>query len=73
MNVHIFGQGQGKVSKAKALKIEKIAQTHGASFVTFMDPSSQKPRFWFTCPNKGQPFDMLTEQAVLGEVAGLLK
>lgn len=72
MSVHIFGSGSGKVSKAKAVKIDKAAQKHGASFITFTDPGTKESRFWFTCPNKGQPFDNETAKAVLAEVNAYL-
>lgn len=72
MSEHFFGLGRGKVSAATERKVDRIARKHGADFVSVTLPG-EGPRYWFACPNRGQPFDDATSKAVLEELtaAGL--
>lgn len=71
MSEHHFGSGRGKVSSAKAKKINRIARKHGYHFVAADMPEG--PRFWFSGPNYGAPFDRAAETAIWDDLkrAGL--
>lgn len=64
MSEYFFGLGNGKVKSAIARKIDRIARKHGACFVTYKEPGTGKDRFWFACPNRGNPFDQATAAEV---------
>lgn len=51
-----FGVGRGRVKEDIAKKIDRIARTHGATFTTVTLPG-EGPRYWFSGPNMGPPFD----------------
>jgi hypothetical protein len=55
----------------KSVKIDRIARKHGAWFCSPNMPEG--PRYWFSAPNRGEPFDSATAKAVLTEctAAGL--
>lgn len=61
-----FGTGRGKVPSATAKKIAKIAQRHGCDFYAVTMPEG--PRYWFSGPNLGAPFDGATAKVVLEAV-----
>lgn len=63
----MFGAGRGRVSAAQGLRIDEIARKHGASFVWAMMPG-EGPRYWFTAPNQGAPFDAATAKAVFADL-----
>lgn len=65
-----FGLGNGKVSQHTIKKVQKVAETHGATFVTYRDPSSG-PRYWFSSRNYGSPFDQATADAVIMELTNI--
>jgi hypothetical protein len=67
MSEHHFGLGRGRVSKEDYRRIDQIAAKHGATFTNPNLPGDGW-RYWFSCPNRGQPFDGDTARAVLGEV-----
>jgi hypothetical protein len=60
---YFFGSGNGKIKPALAARIHRIAVQHGAHFVSVTVPGDG-PRYWFTCPNRGNPFDQAIERAV---------
>jgi hypothetical protein len=60
---YLFGSGNGRVKTRLANRIDRIARKHGACFVSCVLPGDG-PRYWFACPNRGNPFDQATEQAV---------
>lgn len=67
MGEHFFGTGRGRVSGRESARVDRIARRHGASFVAVSLPGDG-PRFWFACPNRGEPFDGATARAVMAEV-----
>jgi hypothetical protein len=69
---YLFGSGNGRVNTRLANRIDRIARKHGACFVWATIPGDG-PRYWFACPNRGNPFDQATRDAVWGELiaAGL--
>lgn len=71
MSEYHFGVGHGKVSKAQAQQLNRIARKYDANFVAADMPEG--PRYWFTTDNYGAPFDGATARAVLAdaEAAGL--
>ena len=48
-------------------RINAIAERHGASFTTATIPGTGY-QVWFSCPNRGHPFDDATARAVLADV-----
>ena len=77
MDTHFFGLAHGRVSKATARKVARIAAGHDAFFVSNFSDSgghqSGDERSWFACQNRGAPFDGLTARAVEADLqdAGL--
>ena len=67
MGEHFFGTGRGRVSARESARLERIARRHGASFVAVSLPGDG-PRYWFLCPNRGEPFDGETARAVMADV-----
>ncbi len=49
------------------VKADRIAKQHGASHVNYTEPQGRK-RGWFSCPNRGAPFDECVASAVLTDV-----
>ena len=68
MSEHHFGCGNGHVSEVIAKRIDRIARKLGASFMTYREPDGSR-RYWFSCRNRGAPFDGATAKAVLDAVA----
>jgi len=64
---HFFGLGKGKVSAKEEKRIQRIAENHDAEFVNFQEPNGEF-RYWFSCDNKGEPFDSSTANYVMKEV-----
>ena len=60
---YMFGLGNGEVSKKTFKKASKIASEWDAHMVCYDDPS-QGPRYWFSGPNLGSPFDRAMSQGV---------
>ncbi len=73
MSEYMFGSGRGDVPAAKARKIDRIAQKHGAGFVNPTLPGDG-PTAWFATRTRGEPFNGETARAVMAdlEAAGLL-
>jgi hypothetical protein len=74
---YTFGLGEGKISGRERARIDKIAEKHGATFVTHRGPECRcgrgciggcHGRYWFVGPNTGQPFDGNLARALLAEV-----
>lgn len=74
MGEHHFGGGNGKVERALAKKVAKIAAENGADFTCYQEPNGSW-RFWFSCENRGSPFDQWTADRVYAALdkAGLSK
>ena len=72
MGEYMFGVGAGCVSDDLEEQIDAIAREHGASFINARLPDGD--RHWFTCENRGAPFDSQTADAVMDGLrsAGLL-
>jgi hypothetical protein len=68
MNEYLFGSGNGRVESATANRIDRIARKHGATFVSCSIPGDG-PRYWFACPNRGNPFDQATRDAVFAALS----
>lgn len=67
MDEYFFGLGKGRVSDTERKRLDKIAEKHGAWFCPYRDPA-EGPRYWFACPNRGEPFNGQTARAVMTEV-----
>ena len=64
MSEYHFMVGRGRIpDEARAKQIDRIAREHGASF-TAVDLPGDGPRYWFSCPNRGAPFDGAVSAAV---------
>jgi hypothetical protein len=63
---HFFGLGKGKVSAKEEKRIQRIAQEYEATFFTYEENGNF--RYWFSCQNKGEPFDSWTANSVMKEV-----
>jgi hypothetical protein len=63
---HHFGLGDGKVSSKEQKRIQLVAEKHEATFFTYEENGNF--RYWFSCQNKGEPFDSWTATAVMKEV-----
>lgn len=70
MGEHHFGLGPGHLPRVA----NTIAKKHDAWLVNYAEPSGEK-RHWFSCKNRGAPFDGATADAVLAELrmAGLIE
>jgi hypothetical protein len=64
---HFFGLGNGKVSSKEQKRIQLVAEKHEAEFLTYQEPNGSY-RYWFSCQNKGEPFDSWTSNSVMKEV-----
>ena len=77
MDSHFFGLARGRISKATARKVSRIAAAHDAFFIANHRDScghqSGDERMWFGCQNRGAPFDGATARAVEADLqdAGL--
>lgn len=72
MSEYFFGLGSGWLNK----RADRLARKHGAQLVNYCDPgckcgygcTSDCPackRHWFTCQNRGEPFNTATARAVM--------
>ena len=62
-NEYFFGLGSGHLPK----EAEEIAQKHGACLVNYTEPNGTK-RHWFSCANRGHPFDQAVADAVIHDL-----
>lgn len=69
MSEHCFGLGSGHLPRAA----DRIAREHGAYLVNYTEPRGEK-RHWFSCPNRGFPFDERVAEAVMSALraAGII-
>ena len=67
MSEYHFGLGSSKLTKREQKKRRQIAAKYGATF-TFMHDANGKPRYWFSCPNYGSPYDGNTQHKVMAEL-----
>lgn len=63
MSEHHFLLGPGFLPA----RADKIASKHGATLTNYNDPADGK-RHWFSCRNRGYPFDRKTEQALRADL-----
>jgi len=70
MSEHHFLVGPGHLPK----RADKLARKHGATLTNHTEPRGEK-RHWFTCPNRGSPFDDQVSRAVRAdlEAAGMIQ
>lgn len=67
MSEYFFGLHGGHLTA----KADKIAKKHGAWHVNheeFRGPGQVEKRGWFACPNRGNPFDERTANAVMADI-----
>ena len=64
MSESFFGLHKGHL----ASWADKIAAKHGASHTNHIEPCGEK-QGWFSCQNRGEPFDSQTADVVIREVA----
>jgi hypothetical protein len=64
---YFFGLGNGKVSSKEQKRIQLVAEKHEAEFLTYQEPNGSY-RYWFSCQNKGEPFDQQTAFRVIKEI-----
>ena len=63
---HFFGLGNGDLPAEFCNRVNEIAERHGA---TFSNPNlPDGARYWFACPNRGNPFDNATVDAVWSDL-----
>lgn len=67
MSTYHFGLGNGRVKTTIVKKVERIAKRHNAYFVATTLPG-ERPRYWFSGPNLGFPFDRAMAQAVKADL-----
>lgn len=72
MSEFMFGVGRGELTSTAYRKIDKIAGRHGATVTNPRLPGTGW-KFWFSAPNRGNPFDRQTSDAVFADLraAGL--
>jgi len=63
MSEHFFGLGDGYMPAAA----DEVARKHGACLVNYTEPHGKR-RHWFACPNRGEPFDSSTANAVMADI-----
>ena len=66
---YCFGVQRGRLSEKEQKRRKRIARRHGANFV-YADIPGDGWKSWFTCPNRGEPFDGATRRAVMADVEG---
>lgn len=66
-NKYLFGSGKGHLPE----EAHKLAAEHGAVLINFTDPGTHEKRHWFSCRNRGEPFNQNTKRAVLTALRGL--
>ena len=64
MSEHHFGLHSGFLTA----KADRIARKHGADHTNYVDPGTGRRRGWFSCPNRGLPFDSWTARDVLADI-----
>jgi hypothetical protein len=62
-----FGLGRGRLSAKDRRRVDAIAEKHGASFTNPRLPGDGD-RYWFSGPNRGEPFDGQLARRVLAAV-----
>lgn len=57
MGEYMFGVGNGRLTERTAKAAERIARRHGCCLVRDSEVDGSSPRYWFSGPNRGEPFD----------------
>lgn len=57
MGEYIFGVGDGRLAEKTAKAAGRIARRHGCWLVRYTEGDGSSPRYWFSGPNRGEPFD----------------
>ena len=66
MSEYHFGVGRGEVPENERARIDTIAERHGVDFCNPLMADGW--RYWFSGPNRREPFDGQLARTVLGEV-----
>ena len=67
MSEYFFGLFSGRPRKRWIKAAGKIAEKHGAAITAIRDPAAGY-RGWFSCRNRGAPFDGNTAHGVMREL-----
>jgi hypothetical protein len=70
MSEHFFGLGKGEISAREEKRVTRIARRFGADFTSVTLPGDG-PRYWFSCRNRGEPFDGELARVVLAAVGAV--
>jgi hypothetical protein len=65
MSEYIFGVTNGKITKAEGRRRDKIARQHGGTFIGPVSIPGNSATGWFAIPNKGEPFNGRTANAIM--------
>lgn len=75
MSEYFFGLSHNRITRKEARRREQIAKKHGANLSEANIKEGDSPGInngryfaWFSCPNRGEPFDSRTRLAVLSEI-----
>ena len=60
---HLFGLHEGHLGP----EADRIAEKHEATHTNHVEPGGLK-RGWFSCDNRGEPFNSQTANAVMNEI-----
>lgn len=63
MSEYHFGLHSGHL----IARVDRIAKRHGAWHVNYTEPNGQR-RGWFSCQNRGNPFDQAIAKAVMDDI-----
>jgi hypothetical protein len=63
MDEYFFGLHRGHLTA----EADRIARRHGAWHVNCIESDGRR-RGWFSCPNRGAPFDRATAKAVMADI-----
>lgn len=68
---YIFGVANnwGRTAAWERERRHAIAERHGCEWTEIWDKASACWKSWFSCPNRGEPFDSQTADAVMREVS----
>ena len=70
-STHIFGVSYrwGRTATWDRERRHDIAEQHGCDWTEIWDVASGRWKSWFSCPNRGEPFDSQTADAVMRDVS----
>lgn len=84
MSEHHFGLGNGRITESEVRRVSEIATRHGAAFSTATGNHGHctcghgcrkgectEKRWWFSVPNRGEPFDGDKAREVMAAVGAV--